>query len=528
MSTSKNKYIYFLFVIFVLLFLKIDFRLQNDVLCCSDDSDYYMHTETLVEDFDFDYKNQLGLYENARFVSLNKKAPLAFPGMLFFASPFMYIGSLIDTLLGNFSIEVGVANFKILFYSLSPIFYLFCSIILLGKSLNHLEIKYKIFDLIILSLGTGISYYAFERYSMSHVYEMFCSSLLIYLSIKFYNHEKNSKYLLFFITFFIFLAFYVRWVNYYFFFIPLIIKSMFFSNSRYNFYKNKFFIFSFLVNMIIFLSISNGIYGLYTLNAADIYGLNLATSTIEKTITSSGYILMLLERIVIISFSQEFGIFWFQPIIFFSIFFSVYKFLISAKNYKLKYLFVALSFLQILFIAISWGGTGSSFGWRYLMSLTPLAVIFYYYSKNNIKYNFIHYLLITFSVFSIFSTIFFETTSQTQLSLTKTINSYGSNALYVQRNFLTGYVESIFTLEAYFKIFITSYLGLIIFKILISFVTLEKLVPILEKYGLPVENEKFQLLSENTEMLSSIYFLIVTITVFVSSYFFLKIISNRG
>ena len=154
MSTSKKKYIYFLFVIFVLLFLKIDFRLQNDVLCCSDDSDYFMHTETLVEDFDFDYKNQLGLYENARFVSLNKKAPLAFPGMLFFASPFMYIGSLIDTLLGNFSIEVGVANFKILFYSLSPIFYLFCSIILLGKSLNHLEIRYKIFDLIILSLGT--------------------------------------------------------------------------------------------------------------------------------------------------------------------------------------------------------------------------------------------------------------------------------------------------------------------------------------------------------------------------------------
>ena len=52
----------------------------------------------------------------------------------------------------------------------------------------------------------------------------------------------------------------VRWVNYYFFFIPLIVKSMFFSNSKYNFYKNKFFIFSFLVNMVIFLSISNSIY----------------------------------------------------------------------------------------------------------------------------------------------------------------------------------------------------------------------------------------------------------------------------
>ena len=230
---------------------------------------------------------------------------------------------------------------------------------------------------------------------------------------------KNSKPLSDFYYLFIFFSFLCEVGKLLFFLYTFDCKSMFFSNSKYNFYKNKFFIFSFLVNIFIFLSISNSIYGLYTLNAADIYGLNLATSTIEKTITSSGYILMLLERIIIISFSQEFGIFWFQPIIFFSIFFSVYKFLISAKNYKLKYLLVALSFLQILFIAISWGGTGSSFGWRYLMSLTPLAVIFYYYSKNNIKYNFIHYLLITFSVFSIFSTIFFETTSQTQLSQLK-------------------------------------------------------------------------------------------------------------
>ena len=169
---------------------------------------------------------------------------------------------------------------------------------------------------------------------MSHVYEMFCSSMIIFLSIKFYNHKNESKGLLIFISFFIFLAFYVRWINYYFFFIPLIMKLMFFSDSKFNLYKNKFFIFSSILNIFIFLSLSKSIYGLFTLNAADIYGLNLATSAIEKTITNSGYILMLLERIIIISFSQEFGIFWFQPIIFSVYFFQYINFDFS-KNYKL-------------------------------------------------------------------------------------------------------------------------------------------------------------------------------------------------
>ena len=150
--------------------------------------------------------------------------------------------------------------------------------------------------------------------------------MIIFLSIKFYNHKNESKGLLIFISFFIFLAFYVRWINYYFFLYTFNHEINVFSDSKFNLYKNKFFIFSSILNIFIFLSLSKSIYGLFTLNAADIYGLNLATSAIEKTITNSGYILMLLERIIIISFSQEFGIFWFQPIIFFSIFFQYINF----------------------------------------------------------------------------------------------------------------------------------------------------------------------------------------------------------
>ena len=65
---TKYKNFYFLFAVVLLLtFLKIDFRFTETIYCCSDDFDYFIHTETISEDFDFDYSNQLKGYENERF-----------------------------------------------------------------------------------------------------------------------------------------------------------------------------------------------------------------------------------------------------------------------------------------------------------------------------------------------------------------------------------------------------------------------------------------------------------------------------
>ena len=43
----------FLIFLFILLFLKVDFRLKPELECCNDDHDYYIHTETFIIDFDF-------------------------------------------------------------------------------------------------------------------------------------------------------------------------------------------------------------------------------------------------------------------------------------------------------------------------------------------------------------------------------------------------------------------------------------------------------------------------------------------
>ena len=55
----KNKYIQFFIILIVLLiFLRIDYRFETTIKCCSDEYDYYSHAATIVNDFDLDYSNQ--------------------------------------------------------------------------------------------------------------------------------------------------------------------------------------------------------------------------------------------------------------------------------------------------------------------------------------------------------------------------------------------------------------------------------------------------------------------------------------
>src|SRR5210317_1130507 len=90
----------------LLLFLKIDFRFQDTVFCCGDDHDYYIHAETIAIDFDLDYSNQLEGFETRRFSLNSKIAPTGFIGSGIYASPFLFLGNILDNLLaGNKSIS---------------------------------------------------------------------------------------------------------------------------------------------------------------------------------------------------------------------------------------------------------------------------------------------------------------------------------------------------------------------------------------------------------------------------------------
>ncbi len=107
--------------------IKTDYRLVSEINCCSDDFEYFIHSHTIVEDRDFDYSNQIIDSSKARFRNGDKIAPAGFVGSGIMASPFYFLGYILNGLFEG----SPTFNFIILFYSLSSIFYLFLSLYLL-------------------------------------------------------------------------------------------------------------------------------------------------------------------------------------------------------------------------------------------------------------------------------------------------------------------------------------------------------------------------------------------------------------
>ena len=62
----------FNFVLIILSVLKIDFRFKDDITCCGDD---FIHAETIVEDFDFDYSNQFRRIRGCKILQAESQHP---------------------------------------------------------------------------------------------------------------------------------------------------------------------------------------------------------------------------------------------------------------------------------------------------------------------------------------------------------------------------------------------------------------------------------------------------------------------
>ena len=509
----KNKLFLNLFLFLVLLIcLKIDYRFIENISCCGDDHDYFMHSETIAIDFDFDYSNQLLGNEERRYNKNNKIAPTGFVGSGLLAAPFLFIGSKLGNQLSD------LYNLKILFYSFSPIFYLYFSYELLRKTLNIEKKEKENFFLLLLIFGSGISYYAFERYSMTHVYEFFATSLVIYVSEKFYNPKNKYKNIYSAcIPLALLISFLIRWVNYYVILIPIII-AIIENKSKIKLLKNRFFYISSIVSIYLFLWFSKKIYGIYTFNPQKIYGeINVAE---KVNIFNSELILNYLKNFIFILFGEEFGIFWFSPVIWLVFIFSIYGF-VKNKKERILNLVLLIAFLNLFGIVLIWGSTGSSYGFRYLFGIIPLC-IYIIIKKKLYQKKPINYYLLIFCTFSFLSTLFFETTELTQLSLVEEENIFGNSVRFTEPQYLRGYILSFFSIDSYLKIFTTSFLGVAVLKVLLSIFDTANFIQFLDGIGLPVNNLDFISLLEKLNNIENIKIALSVFFIFLFSYMLTK------
>jgi len=516
MKVSKTLQFTFVLVVF-LLFVKTDFRIINELRCCQDDFDYYSHAATIAKDFDFDYSNQIN--STNRFYVDGKVAPIGFLGAGLLASPFLWVGTILDSILG---INQDILTFEKLIYSFSSITYLFISFFLIKRTFN---INNDSYYYPLAYFGTGLAYFAFERYSMTHVYEVFTVSLIFYFTKKYYQSQSNSNIYSILLPVAFLLAFLVRWTNYYIVFLPYIFYKLYFDEDSPNkLTKDYKFYLSSVTCFGIFGFLSKAIYGKLLFSPTYIYGAQNVANNLTNELTNNLFNLILnfLKDVLNVMFTQEFGIIWFSPVLFIGFIMTIFNLIFCKKNKKIAYFLVFISFLQCLFIVSIWNTTASSYGFRYLYSLIPLAFLIISTHKKN-KYDyFITKYLNYVSLFSLLSILFFETTPGTQLSLIPVTNSFGIEAAYSQPNYLSGYIESVFNLESYLKIFATSMLGSIIFKVIITIIGQELFLKYLDSLGSVSSNNDFLDLINKIETITFDKFIFVILFSSLLIYFFNK------
>ena len=403
-------------------------------------------------------------------------------------------------------------------YSVSPIFYLFLSYLLLFKTISLFKLKVSKYILLLYLSSSGITYFAFERFSMTHAYEVFSISLIIYLSTKYYVSESKNLILSLAIPFSFLFSFLTRMSNYYIFLIPLIIRKLLI-NKKLSINRKMLFdkeiVFSALFSFMSFYLISNILYGELVFNPQKVYGTNINFSNyISSYQNYFEMFFSLVKTFLIVIFSFEFGLFWVCPILF-----GALICLIKNKENlkKVEIYLILICFSQNFFIIHIWQSTGSSYGFRYLFSLVPLAIlVFFIYLNNNSLLN--TYMKI-FSILGLLSVLFYETTELTQLSISDQVNSFGKKIRYVEPDYVQGLFQSFIQLNSYLIIFTTSFIGVIFFKILLTFFSINSLNELLGSFGLPIENSDFQNYIFNLSEIGFSKIAIITLFLIYISYF---------
>lgn len=519
---KKNNLINFLIIFFVLCALfRIDFRFKEGVSCCSDDYDYYSHAETIAIDGDFDYSNQIST-DHPFYYSFNGKiAPVGFPGSGMLASPFLFIGNLIDKLFIKDNSKTFF-SYKLLFYSLAPVIYYFIGFFYILKSLIQLNLTFNKYFVFLIVTGSGLPYFAFERFSMTHVYEFFIISLLLFNSLNFYKSNRNIS--AFLVPLFLMFSILVRMSNLYVFFLPIICYKLLVRKHeiKNRMLKNYFFLFSTFLSFIIYIFLSFQIYGKIIINPQEVYGTQVTFNSISQNSESIFvFIFETFSNLLKVLFGNEFGIFWVSPIIFSGI--CTIVLLLRNKHNWLLCLFLIISYGQNLGIVAIWKSTAASYGFRYLYSLVPLSVLIVYEQISQNKNKFLHRYLLFMSIFSLISILFFETTTLTQLSMNEILNSFGEMRPYSQTKYVFGVILSTINLNSYLIIFTTSWLGVVFFKTLLTFFNQNTILKLLSSFGLPTDNKDFLVFLNNLELVSfNKIFIVIAILLFFSYFLTFK------
>ena len=474
-------------IIFGLLFLFV-FSINNLLIKLDyDDSSYVSHAFTIGLDFDLNYKNE-PIDESYS----HKKVPPHPIGTGLLAAPFVALFSVIDKIQGHgiISDHSNYLNSWSLFgLVFSNSIFFFIGIYLYIKSFQLLSLlDYDNNFIILLILSSTVPFFVLNRYFFSHSYEFFSVSILFWCLIKIYYKVKNNKPIFYFIIIYAFcfsLNLFIRYSNINLLLLPpiLFIIILLFIDNKNNLResdKKKIILLGFLLVVVGIISIiPNSIflyfnYGSFIPKPSLIY---------DKPLWMESY--SLFEMIVIIFkripyifrmlFSSEMGLLYTNPVIPVGFVSGIY--LIIKKQIKFRkknYLLILLTSLIICFfgfgvsIHLWWQEMASSYGYRYLLQTFPVALLFIFICKKQLKSNRYYYkqIVIILAVISTISMGFFSSTPL--LKLSSKVNVFNQQKKYSGNGYMLDLCKEIIKPYTWLRVIAKGPIGVIVSPIIIK------------------------------------------------------------
>jgi len=469
--SKKNFFLFFLTIFFLVFFKSKNFSPIYDYQ--GDSLSYISFVTSVLLDFDLDFKN-----EPINFEYFKYEFPPHPVGVGIIASIISYPFSLLDRFFDTDIIYdrqkyqssfliIGMITSSIIMFYYGTLFYL--------KSIKIMKINIDRSIFLLIILGTGILYYVFFTPIFSHIYEYFCLSIVFFLSLKYAKNFAHKD--LFLLALALTMSLLVRYNNFNSYLIPFIVilTEIFRTKKKIPNIKCFFNISACVLSSFIITNlVTYFFFEAYIFEFSKIYSLEAT----QKVFDSSDIIEMFktlffsINNFFILVFTYEAGTIYSNPLSFFVLFFVIflaYNFYVEHTNKIFVILFLLLNLFFFGFpylVALAWKSSAGMYGYRYLLSLTPLiiynTVLLLHYIKDLKIKRFISIIIIIFSINSLISQMFADTTNN--LSRKNTLNSFGIVRDGVYKDYNKNFYGELFSKNLYYETMIRGVGSLIAVK----------------------------------------------------------------
>lgn len=172
-----------LLLVFGLLFIEPMWLVRGDF--GSDDASYFAHAATVALDFDLDYSNEPVVTWSA-----DRRIAAAAPGAGWLAAPFVAAFSVIDRVQGHPVIDDHgryTYSWALFGFWVAALLYFGLGVWLFHRGIQALWPGFDPRLNLLLALGTGVPFYVLRRFSMAHAFEFATCALAFWAAARLYS-----------------------------------------------------------------------------------------------------------------------------------------------------------------------------------------------------------------------------------------------------------------------------------------------------------------------------------------------------